>query len=503
MVVVTPFSHHERLSALNDDQLYALYADAFELLSAAQEYTAHLSGPAASSLTPFVYDHLIINQGLYRNFAHLHLKCRLPPRVWAMIATHRAVAGETEHPAPFLPGRYPNQVAAVEQMKNDALLKRSGFKKAQMQLLPPEAMPPPEDPAELVQQHEEQQQQQQSPAHGEPDPRTMQHQQQPMHAAWDYSQQQQQAYGYAPSPYYPPPMQQLHPAQLHMMAAMQQQQQGGDLLMQFPRGMLFPMPPQHFSPQQQLQAAYLQAAAQAQAQAQAQAHAHAAHMAESARSHSSTPAAPSSASPMLAGSTAPHSAAAPPLLQMPVAALPAATPTRSAPASPAVVPSSPLLSVPPLGAALAPAVATPPQPSQQQQQQMRASQMWPGGPAMLHPSLPLYGGPQMLGGAPLQFDPFAAAAAQQQQQLAMHHAGLSSFPHQLPPFMQQQYPQFAMQQHPAQQQHPFAMAHQLGQPQQFQQQHGAGTPKLGPKKKRKPKRNEAEGGGEQSTHANE
>ena len=108
IVVVTPHSHHERISELKDEQLYAVFKDAYQVLQEAEQYTrdeavaaaaaaAAASLPSSVTLAPpplplFVYDHYILNQGKYRNLAHLHLKAKVAAIVWNIITAAAAPA---------------------------------------------------------------------------------------------------------------------------------------------------------------------------------------------------------------------------------------------------------------------------------------------------------------------------------------------------------------------------------------------------------------------------
>jgi len=72
MFIVTPIDHVEHMSQLSDDQLYALWRDACDLL-AKQSQTESKDCP---------FERMVVNHGNYRNLAHLHLKIGLKDRVF-------------------------------------------------------------------------------------------------------------------------------------------------------------------------------------------------------------------------------------------------------------------------------------------------------------------------------------------------------------------------------------------------------------------------------------
>jgi len=418
VVVVTPVQHVERLTTLSDEQLAALFRDAYTVLDEAHAHAkeALSNGGAASpaSLPPsFAFDHLTVNHGTYRNFIHTHLKAHVPPAVWAAIAPPATVGGDaapaerlrnvTVHAPPFLAHKYPRQLAAVERMRHDRAHKR------------PAPSPPIEHSGDLVEAQEEVIAHEGGQPPVQPQPQPQQPQQQPPQP-WDpYAQQQQHlaaaaaaaAYGgfVAPSPYgYPP----LHPAQVQQMMLLMQQQPGlfaaagpgvphAALLAQ-QRHLL----PQHLQQQQQhamwmaqmmppppAPAATLGAPAPAAAAAPIDATG-----GSTPRSDASTPApSTTSASPMLAANAASAGSSAPPLLQMPATAASA---------------SSGLLPIPAVAGVPAGAAATPPQ--------RAAGPMW----SQMNPQALQQ--MQMMGlspfGAPMgwMLDPYAL---QQQQQHAM------------------------------------------------------------------------------------
>jgi len=75
MFVVTPHRHVERLSQLSDEELFSFWSEACALL--ASEYDCAL--PAVQ------FDRMVVNQGLYRNLSHLHMKVYTGKSRWVAL----------------------------------------------------------------------------------------------------------------------------------------------------------------------------------------------------------------------------------------------------------------------------------------------------------------------------------------------------------------------------------------------------------------------------------
>ena len=134
MVVVTPHSHHERITALTDDQFHALYYDAYSFFREAKKHHH-----TAATNVPFAYEQLIINQGIFRNFAHLHLKAKIPPVTWSVLTSHNNNPTPSPVPMPvneiipFIHFKYADQMKIVEKIKNDPSHKKHPARSAQHQ----------------------------------------------------------------------------------------------------------------------------------------------------------------------------------------------------------------------------------------------------------------------------------------------------------------------------------------------------------------------------------